>query len=168
MGRSNGPTRAQHQAVYRKRRKLDLKPIRKPWDYLTSAEVKAMAWQAYRVAAWLMIEDCSGGPVRTHRERREAFATSLAEMFSDALMAHAVLEGECWPVTAETPPFRNYPRVWEMLSQDVPHSWRPEYPLYLDGATEGAPVVVDQGGEVPVTLHSSLTGETFGASRGFQ
>jgi hypothetical protein len=141
MGRSNGPLRAQHQALYRQRRKLQLKPIPRPWDYLTSAEVKSLAWQAYRVASWLMVEDVAAdGPVRTHREQRETFASTLAEMFTDALMAHAVDEGDCWPVTVETPPYRNYPRVWEMLSEDVPHSWRPEYRLYVDVLARGTGV----------------------------
>lgn len=132
MGRSKGKLHAQHQAVYRERRKLGLTPVVKPWDYLCSAEVKEMAWKAYRVASFQISESLMelDGAHYTQQEWRERFAEMLAESFKDALTAHAVAEGGCWPVDADTPPYRNYPRVWEMLSNDTPTSWRPEYPLY--------------------------------------
>lgn len=129
MARSNGKLRAAHQAVYRQRRKLDLQPLRKPWDFMTSAEVKAMAWKAYRVAAWCLKPDLDD-PQFTHMERRAMFAESLAEMFKDAVSAHAVTDGLIWPVDASTPPYRNYPRVWEMLCDDMPADWNPQYPVY--------------------------------------
>lgn len=131
MARSNGKLRAAHQAVYRQRRKLDLQPLRKPWDFMTSAEVKAMAWKAYRIAAWDLKPDLDN-PRLTHMERRAAFAESLVEMFKDAVSAHAVTDGLIWPVDASTPPYRNYPRVWEMLCEDMPADWNPQYPVYQE------------------------------------
>jgi hypothetical protein len=56
----------------------------------------------------------------------------LADRFYDALMAHAVTEGGCWPILENTPHHRNYPHVWDLLSRDVLATWRPEYPLYED------------------------------------
>ena len=128
----NSVSHKEHQRTWRLRRKLDLSPVPKAWDYLTSTEVKDMAWRAYRVASWHMRDDL-GRFDRTHQELREAFAESLAEMFRDALSAHAVIEGLCWPITSKTPPYRNYPRVWEMLYEDVPDSWHPQYRLFKDG-----------------------------------
>lgn len=141
----------EHQATYRERRKQGLQPLQKPWGFLCSGEVKDMAWQAYRVASWYMREDVQQGSNLTPEELREAFASSLAEMFSDAVMAHAVSEGGCWPVDGQTPPHRNYPRVWELLKNEVPASWRPEYPLYKEVApaercsAPGAVINVDEG-----------------------
>jgi hypothetical protein len=131
MGRSKGSLHAAHQAVYRERRKLELQPLRKPWDFMTSQEVKAMAWKAYRAAAWYLKPDLEESRF-THLELRSMFAESLAEMFKDALYAHTVSEGQCWPVDASTPPYRNYPRVWEMLCDDMPENWNPQYPVYQE------------------------------------
>lgn len=112
-----------------------------------------MAWQAYRVASWYMLEDLFDTP-KTHQQLRESFANLLAENFTDALLAHAAKEGECFPVDDETPPYRNYARVWEMLAGDVPASWRPEYPLYPDiqkltpasaANASGAVITADEG-----------------------
>lgn len=133
--KSPSPSARKSQAaamvVYRQRVKNGLQPIKKPWDYLTSHEVKKMAWQAYRVAAWYLRDDLFEVEGRfTHEQLREAFAESLAEMFKDALSAHAVTEGGCWPVDADTPHYRNYPKVWGMLAGDVPQSWRPERNVY--------------------------------------
>lgn len=128
MSRSKGLKHVAHQAVYRQRRKLELQPLNKPWDFMTSSEVKAMAWKAYRVAAWHLKPDLED-PQFTHMERRAMFAESLAEMFKDAVSAHAVTDGLIWPVDASTPPYRNYPRVWEMLCEDVPADWNPQYPV---------------------------------------
>jgi hypothetical protein len=118
-----------NQALYRKRRENGLQPLKKPWDYLTCAEAKSMVWKAYRVASWHMREGVFEGRL-SHKELREMFASSLAEMFSDALSAHAVQEGDCWPVDVHTEPFRDYPTIWAAHCEEVPDSWRPEYPFY--------------------------------------
>lgn len=122
-------SQASHQALYRQRRKHGLQPVKKPWDYLTCGEVKDMAWQAYMVASWYLREAVFEGRL-SHKELRELFASSLGEMFTDALSAHAVLEGDCWPVDADTEPYRDYPTIWAAHSEAVPKSWRPEYPVY--------------------------------------
>lgn len=121
-----------HMQAYRQRRKAGLEPLPKPWDYLCSLEVKDMAWQAYRVASWVLRDDMASGAHLTHQALREAFCTTLAEMFEAALSAHAVQEGGCWPLDKDTPDHRDYVQVWADLSGDVPRSWRPEYPVYAD------------------------------------
>jgi hypothetical protein len=141
MGRSNGPLRRQHQAVYRLRRKLALSPVRKPWDYLTCAEVKAMAWQAYRVASRGLIEDAEGGRF-AHSRLREMFAEALAGSFRDALFSHAVTEGGCWPVTPDTPSYRDYPAIWAAFASGVPATWNPQYRVY-GGEWVGSPPLED-------------------------
>lgn len=148
-------SQAAAQAVYRKRRKLGLQPLKKPWDYMTCAEVKNMAWQAYRVASFevaraVVTED---GRDVTHQRLREEFAALLAEMFNDAVMAHAVMEGGCWPVADDTPPYRNYPRVWELMSTEVPPEWRPEYPFYRP--VEGTPLFADRQQDLTETMSAS-------------
>jgi len=144
------PQKRAHMKVYRDRKAAGLKPLPKPWDYLCSAEVKAMAWQAYRAASWDLREDMFEGRI-AHQDLRERFAELLAEMFKDALAAHAVTEGSCWPVEPDTPPYRNYPRIWQMLVEGVPDTWRPEYPVYQEvtpaSATNASGVVTtaDEG-----------------------
>jgi hypothetical protein len=122
-------SQAQHQSVYRKRRQAGLQPVDKPWDYLCCGEVKDMAWKAYRVAAWHLRQAMFEGNY-SQRELREMFAESLGEMFKDALAAHAVNEGGCWPVDGSTPPYRNYPVIWDSHCDEVSKTWRPEYPVY--------------------------------------
>lgn len=117
-----------HNVIYRERRKNGIKPARKPWDFLTSHEVKKMAWTAHKVASWYLREDALAKTM-PHVRLREEFAVQLGEMFTSALLAHAVQEGDCWPVEGETPFYRDYVQVWKDLSHDVPYDWYPQYPL---------------------------------------
>lgn len=145
------PSHNRYQPIYRERRKQGLQPLPKPWDFLCSGEVKDIAWQAYRVASWYLKEDVQEGSRLSHKQLREAFAVSLAEMFKDAIMSHAVLEGGCWPVTPDTPLYDNSPQVWENLSSEVPANWAPQYALYKEvtpasvrGAS-GVVINIDEG-----------------------
>lgn len=63
-------------------------------------------------------------------ELRQSFAENLADMFRDLALGDAVTRGGCWPVDANTPPFRNYPQIAAALCEDVPTDWRPQYPVY--------------------------------------
>lgn len=133
MGTKNRAMANSHQATYRKRRLGVLQPLPKPWDFMTSSDVKEIALKAYRVAAWHLKPDL-GDPRFTHLELRAMFAQSLSEMFNAAVSAHAVADGFVWPVDADTPDYRNYPRIWDSLCSDIPDSWNPQYPVYQEVA----------------------------------
>jgi hypothetical protein len=119
-----------HKAAFRQRRRKGLQAMPKPWGWLSASEVKAIAVTAYNVASHGLLEDMQGGDL-DEQELRQAFACNLAELVSDLVMAAAVTRGGCWPVTPETPPFRNYPQIAANLCADLPASWRPQYPIYM-------------------------------------
>lgn len=119
----------QRQSAYRQRKKTGVKPLPSPWAWMTIAEAKEIALQAFRVASWHMREDVAEGRL-SDQDLREAFADSLAEMFKHAISAHAVSNGGCWPVDDQTPSYADHLQIWRNLSAEVPDTWRPQYPLY--------------------------------------
>ena len=149
-GRSNPVLAAKHTRDWRARRKAGQTPMLKPWDYLTLDEVKDMAAQAYKIAAWSLSQDASEGRL-PHHQLREAFAESLAEIFKAAVDSHAVLEGGCWCVDSDTPGHRNYPAIWRDFCGEVPPNWRTGYPIYKKvtpaerGNAPGVVINADEG-----------------------
>jgi hypothetical protein len=119
----------QHKAAFLERRKAGLVAVVKPWGWISAAEVKALAVKAYNVASFDLVEDVQGGAL-SDQELRQAFACNLAELISDLVMAHAVTQGSCWPVTSETPLYQNYPQIAANLCATLPPTWRPQYPLF--------------------------------------
>lgn len=118
----SGTTSAVRQAAYVKRRKNGLQPVAKPWDWLTLAEVKELAAEAY-LAATHGLSDPSDWP----SEDRAFFVSELASAFEVLVAGKAQGLGiRCAPAGAQ--------HYAACLREDVPSSWRPQYPIYKEVA----------------------------------
>jgi hypothetical protein len=135
MSTKNHDLALKHKAAFRQRRKNGLQPIAKPWGWLSLAEVKEMALKAYYVASHGLVEDVQDGRL-TDQELRQVFATDLADLMRDLVLAHAVTRGGCWPVDAGTPAHQDYPQIAADMCADLPPGWRPQYPLFKPQTTQ--------------------------------
>lgn len=125
MTTSNPQLHREHQARLRERRRAGAQRVQAPWHWLTIADVRRFAAEAYRVAAYdtRHIED--GEPCTP-----EHFASQLQEAFSTFVAALAQQKGvPCAPANAE--------HYAACMRRDVPESWQPQYPLFALPEPEG-------------------------------
>lgn len=109
---------ARHQATYRERRKQGLQPVKKPWDWITVAQVQELAKEAYLMASH-DLSDAQEWP----SEPDAAFVQELASVFEILLSAMAQKRSiRCAPASAE--------HYAQMMRSALPATWRPQYPLY--------------------------------------
>ena len=152
MSTANHAQALKHKAAFRLRRKNGLEPLPKPWDWLDAAQVKEIALKAYYVATHGLLEDVQFGQL-SEQELRQSFAESLTDVFRDLVIADAVTRGGCWPVDANTPPFRNYPQIAANMCADLPKDWKPQYPVYQEvtpASATNTPGVVINANEVNI------------------
>jgi hypothetical protein len=118
MGRSKGSLHAAHQAVYRERRKAGFVAAPKPWDWLTVADVKKIALQAYRSATYALSDptDQTDNP-RAYfvEELTQAFTVLFSGAAQDAGIAGGLAHAQHYA---------------QCLLEGTPAHWNPQYPVY--------------------------------------
>jgi hypothetical protein len=106
------------QAKYSRRKRHGLKPVLKPWHWLTLDQVQELAKEAYHIASY-DLHDVTDWP----QDPAAHFAEGLASAFEVLTAAVAQKAGiRCAPARAEG--FAQHMRAG--LAPD----WRPQYPMY--------------------------------------
>lgn len=146
MSTKNLEQHARHVAIHRQRRKDGFKPVSKPWDWLTVAQVQKLALEAYYSATYdtLDFDDLPENP-------KEYFASKLIEALeifvADAALANGI---PCAPAGAQ--------KFAAFMRSSVPKDWRPQYPIYqkvMPAGTANTPGIVTNVDEGNVNERNS-------------
>jgi hypothetical protein len=107
-----------HKSAFRQRRKAGLVVAPKPWDWLTAAEVKKIALQAYRSATYALSDptDQTDNP-RAYfvEELTQAFTVLFSGAAQDAGIAGGLAHAQHYA---------------QCLLEGTPAHWNPQYPVY--------------------------------------
>lgn len=118
MSTKNHDLALKHKAAFRQRRKNGLQAVAKPWGWLSLAEVQKMAQLAYS-AATHGLSDPDDWPSNV----QALFVQELASAFEVLVAGRAQHLGiACAPAGAQ--------HYAQCLREDLPSTWRPQYPLY--------------------------------------
>lgn len=128
-----------HSRDWRQRSTDGLVRLESPWGWLGVQDAMKLAAAAYRVASYQARhiqardvvylqpdEDWFNQVITEHltmQRMRECFVEHLADAFQDLLRAAAVDRGQCWPES-------DYVRIASLIVDDVPDTWRPQYPQF--------------------------------------
>lgn len=129
--------------AFRQRVKTGCKPLPVPWDYVSTAAIRELAGEAYRVASWRLLAQVHHPRLPLH-ELRRVFADELADMLRARVLA-------CLPASNGQRGNAPEARAWRALRAPMPASWRPQYPCYEKNApasvadTPGAAINADEG-----------------------
>ena len=117
--KGNSKFHGEHQLAYLQRAKKGLKPVAKPWDWLTLAHVRKLATEAYRSASFTFSD-----PLDQVENPREYFVDQLVQAFDCLVQGAAADAGIAGP--SERLHFA------ACLREDLPDEWRPQYPWYAE------------------------------------
>ena len=133
MSTKNRILATKHTALYRQRRKNGLQVVAKPWGWLSLTEVQKIAQTAYS-AATHGLSDPNDWPSNV----QALFVQELASAFEVLVAGRAQQLGiACAPAGAQ--------HYAQCLREDLPSTWRPQYPLYR-GIGGVAPDVAKRNG----------------------
>lgn len=124
------------------RRRKGLQRVESPWSWVTIADVKKLAAEAYRMASYdsreIHLEPDLQGP--------ELFCDSLVETFEALVRGHAQQAGLVMGTWS-------YVDQVAKLRSSVPADWEPQYPLFAEPSlvtSIGGRSEAEGGGEAPL------------------
>lgn len=110
-------THSQRSLAYLHRTKKGIKQLARPWDWLTLADVRKLATEAYRAASFGISD-----PDDQVEEPREYFVDELVHAFDCLVQGAAASAGIGGPSER-----LHYAAC---LREELPDDWRPQYPVY--------------------------------------
>jgi hypothetical protein len=144
MSTNNRTQALKDKAAFRQRCKAGLVAASKPWDWLTAADVKKIALQAYRSATYALSDptDQTDNP-RAYfvEELTQAFTVLFSGAAQDAGIAGGLAHAQHYA---------------QCLLEGTPAHWNPQYPVYQEltpASAANTPEVVTNADEGNVNAH---------------